>query len=296
MAGGSGFVLGGVVTDVAGWRAVLWVELALAVALYGVVVRCVPVVPPTGRGRLDLAGAGALTGAVMAAVMGAALLEHPASRVLGAAALAAAGALGCALGTIERRAADPLLPRAALRRRSLRHATAAAALNTATTSSAATLATLYLQRAESASATVAGVELLPFSACVIAGATCAGRLGGRYAARRVIALGLFVIAAGDIMLLGAGAVPSLLPAGFGLGGLGIGLSSVAANALGTAVPGKLQGVASGLLNTGAQVGTAIGVSACVLVATLGGTSVAWACAGAAALAGAAVFGRSQPLR
>jgi hypothetical protein len=66
----------------------------------------------------------------------------------------------------------------------------------------------------------------------------------------------------------------VIPVGVAVAGVGLGLSSVAANALGTAVPGPLQGTAAGALNTGAQVGTALGVSALLLLATAtGGTDL-----------------------
>jgi hypothetical protein len=41
-------------------------------------------------------------------------------------------------------------------------------------------------------------------------------------------------------------------------GAGLGLYSVASTALGTTVPAKLRGTASGIINTAAQLGTAIG--------------------------------------
>jgi MFS family permease len=53
-----------------------------------------------------------------------------------------------------------------------------------------------------------------------------------------------------------------------LSGLGLGVASVASTAMGTAaVPAAAQGLASGLLNTAAQVGTALGLAALVTVAS-----------------------------
>ena len=50
-------------------------------------------------------------------------------------------------------------------------------------------------------------------------------------------------------------------------GLGIGVASVAATTLGTSAVGERdRGTAAGLLNTAAQVGTALGIAALVLVA------------------------------
>ena len=48
-------------------------------------------------------------------------------------------------------------------------------------------------------------------------------------------------------------------------GTGLGLSSVAATALGTTVPATLRGTASGIINTAAQLGTATGIAAMLLI-------------------------------
>jgi MFS family permease len=83
--------------------------------------------------------------------------------------------------------------------------------------------------------------------------------------------------------------------GAAVSGLGIGLSSVAANTVGTDVRGEHRGTAAGILNTAAQLGTALGVSAAVLIAAgtqhadvpLRGRALSWALAALFA-AGAAV--------
>ena len=76
-------------------------------------------------------------------------------------------------------------------------------------------------------------------------------------------------------------------------GLGIGIASVAATTLGTsAVADAERGTASGLLNTAAQVGTAVGIAALVLV----GHRLGFAAAGALAAVGAVALYRSTDIR
>jgi MFS family permease len=55
-------------------------------------------------------------------------------------------------------------------------------------------------------------------------------------------------------------------------GAGLGLASVAATTQGTAVPEALRGAASGIVNTAAQLGTAVGIAVLLLIAaaTTGG--------------------------
>ncbi|RBY83557.1 hypothetical protein DQ238_00190 [Geodermatophilus sp. TF02-6] len=82
----------------------------------------------------------------------------------------------------------------------------------------------------------------------------------------------------------------MLSAAVGVSGRGMGLSSVAATSLGTDTTPTLQGTAAGVLNTAAQLGTALGVAAILLVATatrdaalpLTGTPLGWLAASAAA--------------
>ena len=57
-----------------------------------------------------------------------------------------------------------------------------------------------------------------------------------------------------------------MPACAAAAGLGIGLSSVAATGLGTEVERAWRGGAAGIINTAAQVGTAVGVAALLLIA------------------------------
>ncbi len=266
-AGASGLLAGGLLTSLVGWRAVFWLNLPLAGLLIVAVLRSVPWSAARSRAGLDWVGALLLTSGLMSLILAASLLEHGSSLLAGA-LLAAAGSVLLALfAHSQRTARHPLLPRVALRERRLRVGAGTAFINTATTSSAVTLATLYLQNARHVSPAAAGLMLLPFSLCVIVGAGVASRsLQGRDPAA-TMAAGLGLIAAGDGALLLPG-VDLLLPACAALSGLGIGLSSVAANTVGTDVRDEHRGTAAGILNTAAQLGTALGVSAAVLIASV----------------------------
>ena len=73
----------------------------------------------------------------------------------------------------DRRAAAPCCPPAVWRFPLLRHGTIGAFLNTAATSSAMTLAALYLQGTRHDSPLAAAVMLVPFSLAVVAGSAIA---------------------------------------------------------------------------------------------------------------------------
>ena len=312
-AGASGFVVGGIVTDLTSWRVIFWAYLPLAAALGAVVSVSVPA---DGGGRqaesLNLTGSLTFTAAVMAFVVGATVIAQPDGRVAGGLLLVACVALAGGFVLADRRAAAPLLPRELIRSRRLRLGSLGALLNTATTSSVLTLVTLYLQDSLQRTPLQAAASLLPFSLAVIAGSTLAAavqrRTGPhagppRLVAQRLIAAGLTLIAVADGALILLAALAWAVPVCAVVAGVGIGLSSVAATGLGTDVAPKWRGGASGIINTAAQLGTALGIAALILVAAAtGGTPalgtppprIAWAVAALAAAAGAARFAAARP--
>jgi MFS family permease len=163
-----------------------------------------------------------------------------------------------------------------------------------------TLATLYLQQARHRSPLSAAAALVPFSVAVVVGSTLAAPAMSRLAPRRVAGLGLAVIAVAVGVLAATAESTVALPACVALGGLGLGLSAVAATTLGTDVAQAWRSAASGIINTAAQLGTAIGTAVLLLVAdaTTGTTGhgasgpvVAWVAAAVIALAGAVGFAR-----
>jgi hypothetical protein len=109
--------------------------------------------------------------------------------------------------------------------------------------------------------------------------------------------GLAAVAAGAaamaVAVLADGGLGALLPA-FVVTGAGLGCASVASTLEGTAALGAAdQGIASGVLNAAAQVGTAVGFAALISVATAAGSAAA-GMGGAAALALAAAIAIALP--
>ncbi|MGH3153228.1 MAG: MFS transporter [Streptosporangiaceae bacterium] len=302
-AGASGFVIGGIITDLASWRLVFWANLPLAAALAATIARAVP----RGRGLgpavpLNAATAAVCTGAVMAIVVGTTLITQPGQRAAGTGLVLLAGPLTAVFVMMDRRATAPLLPAAVVQMQALRRGALGAFLNTATTSSALTLATLYLQDTLRRSPLQTAVMLLPFSLAVVAGSALAAPALRRMRPETAMAAGLAGIAVADAMLTVAAARVWVLTGCVILAGVALGLSSVAATTLGTAVPGSWRGTASGIINTTAQLGTAIGIAVLLLVATATtgspgpGTQapgIAWAVGASVAAAGALAFSRSR---
>ncbi len=298
-AGAAGFVVGGAITDLTSWRFVFWSALPLAVVV-GVVIAVTvppePAVDPTAS--LNLAVAGTFTAAVMAFVLAATVIIRPGGRLAGAALLGCCAVLTLLFARIDRRATAPLLPSALLAIRRLRQGALGGFLNTATTSSAMTLVTLYLQNTLRRSPLDAAIALLPFSLAVIAGSGLSATLQRRLRSSSVIAVGLATIALADFALIPLAGHLWAVPLCAAVAGAGIGLSSVAATDLGTDVDPGWRAAASGIINTAAQLGTAVGVAALLLIAAAttgvpakdtGPPLVAWAAGAVLAAAGAVRF-------
>lgn len=298
-AGASGFVVGGVVGDLASWRWIFWAMVAVAAVLAIAVAGWVPAERSADRSRsLNLSSSALLTGAVMAVVVGTTLVADRDQRWIGAALLGAAAVLVLILCWYDPRSSAPLLPGPLLRQPRLRRGTVGSWLNTATTSSVATLLTLYVQDTLGRSSLAAAATLLPFSLAVIVGSVVASRTIGGWARERTAAIGLLAIAAPIFVLI---AVPGdLLVIGICTAtcGFGLGLSSVAVTSLGTEVADTDRATASGLINTSAQLGTAIGTAALLLVATAttgtpgpatAAPRIAWGIAGLVAVVGGVGF-------
>jgi MFS family permease len=279
--GAAGLVLGGLIASGPGWRWVFLLNVPIGIAALAATPRLAPAGPARPRaGGLDVPGAVAATTGLALLVLG--FSERGAVRVIG---LAGAAAALLALEVHERRASDPLLPPRLLGDRRLGTALLAAAVLTATTSGGGVLASLHLQDALGLGPAAAGLVLLPLSGAVVAGSVAAGRL--RAPASVVLAVGVALVAVGSAVAALALSRAGLVAWGV-LAGAGLGAASVAATTLGTSAAGADgRGTAAGLMSTAAQVGTAVGVAALVLVAEGPGTAAGFAAAAALAVSGLA---------
>src|SRR5215216_6105599 len=269
--GAAGLLLGGFITDVLGWEWIFFVNVPVGVA--GIALSHV-LLPesrdPAASRRLDLLGAGTVTSGLVLLVLGLTRTEEAGfGSPTTLATLGLAATFFGAFVFVERRAVDPLVPLRLFRLHALVGAALVAFALTAATAPVGVLVTLYLQNTLGYSASLAGLAGLPFSLCVIAGSMMGGRISERIGGRVTMSLGLAVVAASALVTAGItaeGGVAYVL-AGAALSGLGLGFASVASTARGTsAVEEGKRGLASGFMNTSAQVGTALGLAALLTLA------------------------------
>ena len=304
MAGGGsamGLLLGGVLTTYASWRWVLFVNVPIGIVVAAVAPR-VLAESPRRPGRIDVAGAITGTGGVALLVYG---LSKTATGADGLShwgdaqvltSLTAALVLLVSFVLIERRSSHPLLPMRVLADRNRSGAYLIMLCIGTALFGLFFFLTLFMQTVLGYSAIRSGIAYLPFAIGVVIASTLASRLVPRIGARPLILAGTAAVAGGTFwfsrltehagyagQLLG----PMLVTA-CGLGLVFVPLSLVALHN----VAEQDSGVASSLLNTGQQVGGAIGLA---LLGTVAWTTVADSVRTQLAHAAAAAAKAGQPL-
>ncbi|GLY01841.1 MFS transporter [Actinoplanes sp. NBRC 101535] len=278
-AGGAaiGFVVGGVLTDTAGWPAIFLINAPIGVAAFLVGRRILPRDTGIGIGRdLDVAGALSITAGLSAGVF--AIVE-------GRPAVGAVALLLIILFLVRQKyARTPLAPLRLLRRPRLLAANAAVLLILAAGMGFQFVNTLFLQKIMGYDALRTGAAFLPTP--IVIGAVSlflAARLTARFGPRPVLISGLALLAAGLLLLSRMPADPSylmdLLP-GLLVMGLGIGVTVPAIMMLAMAGSSDEDtGLVSGVTNTAQQAGAALGLA--VLAAVAAGVSESRLAAGVA---------------
>ncbi len=277
--GAVGLLLGGVLTDLASWRWIFFVNVPVGVALGVATIRFVP----ESRSELahrtfDLPGAVSVTAGLVVlvfAIVKSNTYGWGSPRTIGL--LAAGVVLLAGFLALERRSRAPLMRLSIFRLRSLAAADLTLLLTSAAVFATFFFVSLYLQQILGYSPLRAGVSFLPLSAGIAAGAAVARRLVPRLGVRVVPLIGLALATAGMIVLTqlpvhgryASDLLPGILPLG-----LGLGLTFVSITLAGTSeVSGEDAGLASGLLNTAQQVGGSIGLAILATLATSRTTSL-----------------------
>lgn len=272
-AGGAlGVLAGGLLTQYAGWRWVMLINLPIVAAALALVRAGVPAeVRPARRERPDVLGAVLATGGVGLLVTGVVRTEaqgwdDPATWTM----LAAATALLAAFVVTECRASAPLLRLGLLRNRWVAGANALVLFSTAGQFAAFYFVSLYMQQVLGMSAAATGAAFLPFSASLIAGSVVATRVTAARSPRASLVPGALLAAVGLAWFAFISPDGGFLTDVLGpclVTGIGVGLviAPIVAAAT-TGVAPHEAGVASGLINSSRQLGGCIGLAALATVA------------------------------
>jgi EmrB/QacA subfamily drug resistance transporter len=262
-AAAAGPVLGGLLTQGVGWRAVFLVNLPVAVLAVALTLRSVP--ESRGpRGGVDVAGGLSFTVAAAGLVFG---LISGADR--GWTAPVTLAGLGTAAGAlagfvaVERTRAHPLLDLGLFRRPSFAVLMVAAVALQAAAFGPLAYVSIRLQSLGGLGPVRAGLAVVPLSVAAFAVSASVGRLLHGIPPRLPVGGGLLLVGAGALLLTAAGpdSGPAALLPGLAVTGLGVGLATpVLVSATLAAVPGHRAGMAGGAVNTFRQLGTALGIA------------------------------------
>jgi EmrB/QacA subfamily drug resistance transporter len=279
-AGSVGVVASGLLTAGPGWRWSFYINLPAGVVFIVLAVAFLAADRPADRTtRLDVAGATTVTGGLLLFVYA---LHHAASHgwvsVSSLVLFAAAAALLAAFVLIETRSAEPLVPPATVRNRTLVAANVTAFLAYSALLSFIFIASLLMQEALGYSPTRTGLSWLATTATVVAVAMISARFVARFGVRWLLIAGLSLVTVGTLWLTRVPAdatyVTDLLPA-FLVVGVGFGLCgpAVQIGAL-SGVPSSAAGLASGLMETMREIGGAAGVAVVSTVLVAGSAGLA----------------------
>jgi EmrB/QacA subfamily drug resistance transporter len=274
-AGGSiGLLAGGVLTDAINWHWIFFINLPIAIGTALFAARLIDRDEGIGIDRgADVAGATLVTGALMLGVY----TIVKASKYgwgslhtlgLGAVALALLGAFVARQAT----AANPLMPLHIFRSRNVSGANLVQVVVVAGMFGMFFMGTLYMERVLGYDPLEIGLAFLPATILMgIFSAVLSARLNSRFGARTTLVPALVAVLGSLVLFAVApvdgGYVTDVLPAAILIGvGAGLAFPSLMTLAMSGATPSDA-GLASGLINTTAQVGGALGLAVLATLAS-----------------------------
>jgi EmrB/QacA subfamily drug resistance transporter len=273
LGGAAGVLFGGLLTEGPGWRWVLFVNVPLsAIAFAGAFALLRRERMRFRLASFDALGALLVTGGMLLLVY--ALVKAPdvgwgTARTI--AELAGAAALITAFVVNELRVRNPLIPLSILRVRGVAVADATQLVAVGGFVPMFFFLTLYMQTVLHYSPIQTGLAYLPLTGGFIISSGIVSQLFARIGTKPVIVAGAVIVAGGLYWLSRIPVdgsylrdiLPGLLVVSLGGGGVFVGVTT-AANA---GVSEDKAGLAAGLLNTGQQVGTALGLAILSALAT-----------------------------
>jgi EmrB/QacA subfamily drug resistance transporter len=270
--GAAGVLLGGMLTQWAGWEWVLFINTPIGLAAAAIAPRLLPESRNEGPRRFDIAGAVSITAGLtllVYALVDANKAGWGSAQTIGL--LAAAAVLITLFVIIELGTRAPLVPFPGIFRiRTITGINVTALLIAMALFSMFFFISLYMQQVLGYDALKAGVSYLPLAGGIIVSAGMASGLVTRFGFKPVLILGLLLTAGGLAWFsqvsphgtyLGDILFPSLLAAA----GLGFAFVPMTVAAVAGVEPHEM-GLASGLINTSQQVGGALGLAILATIA------------------------------
>jgi EmrB/QacA subfamily drug resistance transporter len=275
VAGGGGAVgllLGGVLTQYLDWRWIFFINVPIAIVVLLLALRFVPKSLPTERKGMDILGAVTVTGSLMALVY--ALAQVPTHGWGGAVtlwSLAASGVLMVAFVVNELVRKQPLIRLGIFKRRNVSGGTIIQLLMPAALFGMFFYLSIYLQQILHYSPTMTGVADVPFTLILIVVAGTLSRHIAKLNPKPILVVAPLIVGAGLLwfsrMPVHANYWTDIFP---GVALMAVGMAMVFVTTTIVTTTGTSQeesGLVSGLLNTGQQIGGAIGLAVLSVIST-----------------------------
>jgi EmrB/QacA subfamily drug resistance transporter len=259
-----GPVVGGALTDAAGWRSIFWINVPIGVLAIVLVARVVPESRAARPRRLDPLGQ--VLAMLFLATLTYAIIEAgdagwSSTQVRASAIIAAAAVIGFVAR--ERAAAEPLIDLRFFRSVPFTGATLTAIAAFTALGGFLLVTNLYLQGDRGLSPVHGGLYTLPMAALAFVAALLSGRIVGRHGARVPLVVGGLGLAGGSLILTQltpTTATADLLLA-YSVFGLGFGMvNPPITNAAVSGMPADQAGVAAAVASTSRLVGISLGVA------------------------------------
>jgi EmrB/QacA subfamily drug resistance transporter len=285
--GAVGVMLGGMLTQWAGWEWVLFVNVPIGIVAAAIAPRLLPESRNSGARHFDFAGAVSITAGLsilVYALVDAANAGWGSTQTIGLIALSVV--LIGAFVLIERSSKAPLVPFPGIFRiRTITGINLTALFIAASLFSMFFFISLYMQQVLGYDALKAGISYLPLAFGIILSAGAASGLTTRFGFKPVLISGLLLTSGGLIWFAqvspdGSYVADILFPSLLAAVGLGLAFVSMTVAAV-SGVETHETGLASGLINTSQQVGGALGLA---ILATVANTRTGDALAGGASQA------------
>jgi EmrB/QacA subfamily drug resistance transporter len=259
-----GPVVGGALTDAAGWRSIFWINVPIGILAIVLVARVVPESRAARPRRLDPIGqllAMVFLGALTYAIIEGGDAGWSSTRVQVSAIFAVAAVMGFVAR--ERRAQEPLIDLRFFRSVPFTGATLTAIAAFIALGGFLLVTNLYLQGDRGLSPVHGGLYTLPMAALAFVAAPLSGRIVGRHGARVPLVLGGLGLAGGSLILtqLTPTTATAELLLAYSVFGLGFGMvNPPITNTAVSGMPADQAGVAAAVASTSRLVGISLGVA------------------------------------
>ncbi|HEY1645773.1 MAG TPA: MFS transporter [Candidatus Saccharimonadales bacterium] len=270
--GAIGLLLGGILTQYANWRWIFFINIFIGIAVFTASMKYVPKITERKKQKIDYVGGITSTGGLISLVY--ALSVAPTDGWTGTSTLIALALFVVLMGTFivnELRVEHPLVKLSIFRRRNVSGGSLIQILVPASMYGMFFYLSIYLQQILHYSPTRTGLADVPFTIVLIIVAGYLSRRLTKINPKLVVTIAPLIVAAGLVIFsriaVHSHYLSNILP---GVIVMSIGVAAVFVTATIVTTSGSTQeesGLISGLINTGQQVGGAIGLAVLSVIST-----------------------------